>query len=255
MRERRRRVRLRGGHTLAVVPVETRAIRLRRQGLTLLLLLAIPAAGWLGWDAALRSQTKVIQEHEILLSSHLEMQGDLVEAQERYQQLEVDLLVARESALDGRKVISQLEQQLFRLQQDLATYQGALAPNAMIPGLRIQAFELQATEDDRVFRYKVMVSRVGNESETTQAQLFLEIEGTQGGKKITLPLSKLTPSSDEDGLGLDFRYFQVVPASSSEAELRLPEGFKPARVRLRAEHDGKKLVEQIFDWVVIGAKP
>lgn len=255
MRERRRRVRLRGGHTLAVVPVETRATRLRRQALTLVLLLAIPAAGWLGWDAALRSQKKVIQEHEILLNSHLEMQADLVQAQERYQQLEVDLLVSREAALDSRQVISQLEQQLFRLQQDLATYQGALAPNAMIPGLRIQAFELQATDDDRIFRYKVMVSRVGNESDTTQAQLFLEVEGIQAGKDVTLPLSELTPTSEEDGLGLNFRYFQVVPASSSQAELRLPEGFEPTRVRLRAEHDGKKLVEQIFDWVVIGAKP
>src|SRR5690606_15425826 len=93
-----------------------------------------------------------------------------------------DLLVAQQSASDGQQVIDDLEQQLFRLQQDLAQYQGALAPNAMNPGLRFQAFELQATDVPGVFRYKVMVSRVGNESDTVQAQLTIAVQGKLEGK-------------------------------------------------------------------------
>ncbi|HDZ57916.1 MAG TPA: hypothetical protein ENI17_14675 [Pseudomonas xinjiangensis] len=255
MRERRRRVPLRGGHSLVVVPHETKARRLRKQGMTFMLLLAIPAAGWLGWDAALRSQQQMVEEYEQMLESRQGLEAELASTLERYHQLEVDLLVARESVNDGRSVISQLEQQLFRLQQDLAAYQGALAPTAMIPGLRIQAFELQATETAGVFRYKVMVSRVGSEAETTQAKLFIDVLGTQNGKKAKKSLSSMTRADDDQGLDLDFRYFQVVPPNSAQAELSLPDGFKPESVHLRAEHDGKKLVEQVFDWTITGVKP
>ncbi len=255
MRERRRRVPLRGGHKLVVVPGETRWSRIRRLTATLLLLLAIPAAGWLGWDAALRSQAQTIHEHRILARHQAELERELSETRERYQQLQVDLLVAHESLAGSQSIIGDLEQQLFRLQQDLATYRGALAPTAMVPGLRIQAFELNATEEERVFRYKVMVSRVGSEEETTQAQLFLEVEGTQDGESVTLSLSQLSALEEGEGLPLDFRYFQVVPGNAADAVLRLPEGFEPDKVQLRAENDGKKLVEQVFDWNVTGARP
>lgn len=247
-----RRVPLRRGHRLAVIPTESRFARVARRVMAVFVLLAFPAAAWLGWDAALRSQ--VVENHTQLRSSHQTLQTELEETQQRYQQLEVDLLVAREAVRDGRKVISDLEQQLFKLQQDLAIYQGALAPNAMVPGLRFQAFELQSTERTDVYRYKVMVSRVGSESETTQATLFIDVHGLSDGEEVVIPLSSMTAAKDDQGLALDFRYFQVVPASGREAELSLPEGFQPKRVHLRAEHDGKTLVEQMFDWKVTGAK-
>ena len=235
-----------------MIPVESRFARGARRVMAIFVLLAFPAAAWLGWDAALRS--RLVENHSQLLSSHQTLQTELEQTQQRYQQLEVDLLVAREAVRDGRKVISDLEQQLFKLQQDLATYQGALAPNAMIPGLRFQAFELQSTERDDVYRYKVMVSRVGSESETTQATLFIDVHGLRDGEEVVIPLSSMTTTKDDQGLALDFRYFQVVPASGKEAELSLPEGFQPKRVHLRAEHNGKTLVEQMFDWKVTGAK-
>lgn len=235
------------------MPHRTRGQRLKGQLLTLVALLAVPAAGWLGWDAALRSQSDVLVERDRLARTLAEAQGELEDVAQRYRQLEVDLLVARETAKGSQSMVDDLEQQLFRLQQDLAVYQGSLSPSATVPGLRIQAFELQATDDPSVLRYKVMVSRVGSETDTTQAQLLVEVLGEQDGEPSSLPMSDMTPANDEGGLPLDFRYFQVVPASSQDAELRLPEGFVPRRVRLRAEHEEKVLVEEVFDWRVIGA--
>lgn len=222
--------------------------------MTLTVLLAIPAAGWLGWDAALRSQRDVRVERDQLAQSLAEAQGELEGIAQRYRQLEVDLLVARETAKGSQSMVDDLEQQLFRLQQDLAVYQGSLSPSATVPGLRIQAFELQATEDPSLLRYKVMVSRVGNEADTTQAQLHIEVLGEQNGEAVQLPMSDLTLINDKGPVLLDFRYFQVVPATSGEAELKLPDGFVPRRVQLRAEHDGKMLVEETFDWRVTGSE-
>ena len=79
--------------------------------------------------------------------------------------------------------------------------------------------------------------------------------GKQGGKAVTLKLEQLSAVTDDVGLVLDFRYFQVVPANAEQATLRLPEGFVPQQVKLAASKDGKILVEQVFDWTVTGATP
>ncbi|SDS96806.1 hypothetical protein SAMN05216421_2593 [Halopseudomonas xinjiangensis] len=247
--ERRRRPPLRG-HNLVVVPHQTRAQRLRRQLLTLLVLLSIPGAGWLGWDAALRSQEAVRAERDELAVALAQTQLDLEAVSQQYRQVEVDLLVSRESLKGSQVMIHDLEQQLFRVQQDLAVYRGSLSPRAMAPGLRFQAFELQGTDEPGVFRYKVMVTRVGNEADTTQARLFIDVLGEEGGEPASVPLSSMTLAEDDGGLPLDFRYFQVVPANSQDSELSLPQGFTPKQVRLRVKHNDKLLVEQTFDWAV-----
>jgi len=88
-----------------------------------------------------------------------------------------------------------------------------------------------------------------------QAQLRMSVHGLQDGKKTTLPLAQLTEADDADGIALDFRYFQVVPTSDAEWELRLPEGFEPLRVDLQALQDGSAVVERSFEWTATGATP
>jgi hypothetical protein len=106
-----------------------------------------------------------------------------------------------------------------------------------------------------VFAYKVMVSRVGDESEMLEASLDLEVSGERDGKAETLTLADLAPEVEADALALNFRYFQVVPARSEQARLSLPEGFVPQQITLTARHGGETLVEQSFEWTVTGAAP
>lgn len=206
--------------------------------------------GVLGWVAAMYSGP--MQECQRLRDERADIQNELEETRLRHQQLEVDLLVARQAVTDNQAVVDDLEQQLFRLQQDLAQYQGALAPTAMAHGVRIQAFELQRTEVPGIFRYKVMVSRVGNENDTVEASLQVTLRGEQEGKAVQYSLEELTADRTKI-LDLNFRYFQVVP-SSEGAELVLPLGFEPQHIQLKVEHDGKVLLEQTLEWTETGAR-
>lgn len=242
-------------HSVTIHPRDSKAFRRWKRGVIILLLILVPVSAWQGWEAAMRAQ----QPHELERQALIERQGQLVteveDWRQRYHQLEVDMLVAKDAAVEGREAVHELEAQLFKLQQNLAQYQGVLAPSAMDPGIRIQAFELHSTETADIFRYKVMVSRVGNESDTVQATLQLEVLGKQNDKAATLGLEALGGDVGAAGLTLDFRYFQVVPANSEQAKLTLPEGFVPQQVKLTASKEGKTLVEQVFDWTVTGATP
>lgn len=223
----------------------------RRQQLLIWVLLAgLPLSGLLGWIGAMNSEA--MQDYQRLRDERAGIQAELEDIRLRDKQLEVDLLVARQSISDGQAVISDLEQQLFRLQQDLAQYQGALVPNAMAPGVRIQAFELQRTDVPGVYRYKIMVSRVGNESDTLQAELQLTLQGQLEGETVQVALAELS-SGRTESLPLNFRYFQVVP-SSDDAELMLPLGFEPEQIQLKVEHDDKVLLEQVIEWTETGVR-
>lgn len=214
------------------------------------LLAALPLCGLLGWWAAMNSKT--MNDYQRLRDERAGIHAELEETRLRHKQLEVDLLVARQAIGDGQTVIADLEQQLFRLQQDLAQYQGALVPNAMTPGVRIQAFELQRTEVPGVYRYKVMVSRVGNESDTLEAGLQLTLQGQLEGETVQVSLAELSGGRTAS-LPLNFRYFQVVP-KGDDAELMLPLGFEPEQIQLKVEHDGKVLLEQVMEWTETGGR-
>ncbi len=242
-------------HQVSITPRESRARRRWRRAVLIMLLTAIPVSAWLGWESAMRRLAPVAQEREQLLEHQGQLVQELESQRQHYHQMEVDLLVARESVAEGQQVIRELEAQLFRQQQSLAQYQGVLAPDAMSPGLRIQAFELHATDDPQVFAYKIMVSRVGDESDMLQAGLDLTVSGERDGEAVTLTLAELAPDVAADALALNFRYFQVVPARSEQAQLTLPEGFVPQQVTLTASHGGDTLVEQSFDWTVTGVAP
>lgn len=242
-------------HSIVLMPRKSKLLGWLKIVGVLSLVLAIPAAAWQGWHAGLNSQAGIAQERDRLLLQREELLVELTAARERAQQLEVDLLVAVESVTENRGMVQELEQQLFHLQQDIAQYQGALVPTAASPGVRIQAFELQPTEDPDRFRYKIMVSRVGDEEDTFQAQLLMQVHGLQDGTMTSLPLADLTEADDSAGIVLDFRYFQVVPAAGEDFELLLPEGFEPLRVELQAVQNGSTVVERSFEWTATGATP
>lgn len=230
-------------------PVTAKPSSSRTRRLWWLLAISVPLCIWLGWLAAMNSS--LVADYERLRDERAAIGAELEEIRHRNHQLEVDLLVAQESVADGQATIAEMEQQVFRLQQDIAQYKGALAPNAMTHGIRIQAFELQGTDVPGVFRYKVMVTRVGNESDTVDADLYIQVHGKMNGKTVQLSLADLTNGRSQS-LALNFRYFQVVPANGSEAELMLPAGFVPESVHLTAEQNGKKVLEQAMEWTETG---
>ncbi|MEX6501809.1 DUF6776 family protein [Pseudomonas zhanjiangensis] len=161
--------------------------------------------------------------------------------------------VAQQANEQNRLAIKLLEEQIFKQQQDLAFYKGVLAPASRREGLRIRTFELQATDIKGVFRYKILLSRVGKDDQPLAGQLRVTVEGRQGGKEVSLELASLA-QGDADGareqaIPFAFKHFQAIPEAGRFAELMLPEGFSPRQVRVRAEVKGEKPLERTFKWI------
>ncbi|MDX1299455.1 MAG: DUF6776 family protein, partial [Pseudomonas sp.] len=148
--------------------------------------------------------------------------------------------------------IKLLEEQIYKQQQDLASYKGVLAPASRREGLRIKTFELQATDRPEHFRYKILLSRVGKGEKPLEGQLQVSIVGAQAGKNVTLELAALgaglPDALPEQPITFAFKHFQAIPEAGRFAELKLPEGFVPSEIKVRAEVKGEKPLLRTFKW-------
>lgn len=217
-----------------------------RYGVPLALLLALPAAFFAGYWQSERKLGPLLAESRVQAEQLQVRTAELEQLRRQLVVQESGARLAQQAAERSRQTIKQLEQQIFQLQQELATYKEVLAPGSARHGLQIRAFELQATEDPRRFRYKILLSRVGSAEQMLEGSLQIELRGHLKGQAKTLPLIEALPA---EGLTFAFRHFQAIPEGVRFAELQLPEDFEPQEVRLRASVKGQSQpLERRFSW-------
>ncbi len=160
--------------------------------------------------------------------------------------------LAHQASEQNRQAIKALEERIYTLQQDLAFYQGILAPDSRREGLRIGAFELHAGETPTHFRYRLVLGRVGAADAPLAGRLRLTLIGRQAGKDTEVdlaPLSRGLPDPKEAAIPFGFKHFQAIPDAGRYAELTLPAGFEPRQVKVRADVEGKgEAQERLFEW-------
>jgi hypothetical protein len=217
-----------------------------RYGVPLALLLALPAAFFAGYWQSERKLGPLLAESRVQTEQLQVRTAELEQLRRQLVVQESGARLAQQAAERSRQTIKQLEQQIFQLQQELATYKEVLAPGSARHGLQIRAFELQATEDPRRFRYKILLSRVGSAEQMLEGSLQIELRGHLKGQAKALPLIEALPA---EGLAFAFRHFQAIPEGVRFAELQLPEDFEPQEVRLRASVKGQSQpLERRFSW-------
>ena len=232
---------------------EVRARNPRRQRQTrvliLLAVLSLPAlcafAYWLG---GLDSRGQVPELRAV--QEQLQQQARALEqAQQRLVVLSSGERLARQANEQSRQTIKSLEEQVFKLQQDLAFYKGVLAPASRKEGLRIRSFELQATDLPRHFRYKLLLSRVGEDDEPLKGNVRISVIGKRAGNPVVLDMAQLSPQW-LSATPFSFRHMQAMPEGGGFADLQLPEDFIPSQVNVQAEITGQREpLERTYNWI------
>lgn len=182
-----------------------------------------------------------------------ELQPEVEMLQQRLAVVTSGERVAQQANEQSRLTIKLLEEQIFKLQQDLASYKSVLAPASRREGLRIQTFEVQPTEVDGRFRYKLLLSRVGPSDQPLQGALQVTIIGRQGEKPVSLELAPLTEgladALSEQTIVFSFKHFQAIPEAARFGELAVPDGFVPEQVKVQAQVEGEQALVRTFKWL------
>ncbi|WP_339462678.1 DUF6776 family protein [Pseudomonas sp. EA_105y_Pfl2_R69] len=217
-----------------------------------LLLLAVPLAFYGGswWQA--RTTQGLVDGQQPLQAQVLEQEQELEALRQRLTVISSGEKVAQQANEQSRLTIKLLEEQIYKQQQDLAFYKGVLAPATRREGLRIRTFEVQATDSPGLFRYKILLSRVGKSDKPLEGKLRVTVAGQRAGKEVALELATLTEGLVDalpgQAIPFAFKHFQAIPEAGRFAELRLPDGFVPREVKVAAEVQGEKPLLRTFKW-------
>ncbi|WP_416637229.1 DUF6776 family protein [Pseudomonas sp. OHS18] len=195
------------------------------------LLVAVPLAFYAGsWWQARSTQQQVLAFQETQVQADAQAR-ELDELRQRMAVLSSGEQLAQQSNEQSRLTIKLLEEQNFKQQQELAFYKGVLAPDSKVTGLLIRSFDIHATETAGVYRFKLMLSRIGKDDKPLQGRLNVQLEGSMGGKAKNLPLSQLSgdlpEGSTEKAIPFAFKHLQAIPDGGGWVSCEFPRASCP----------------------------
>ncbi|GLX16141.1 hypothetical protein Pstr01_43800 [Pseudomonas straminea] len=229
-----------------------RAQERRLRVVLVVLLLAVPAAFYAGSEWQARSSEQRTETFEQMQVQADEQARELDELRQRVAVASSGEQLAHQSNEQSRQTIKLLEEHNFKQQQELAFYKGVLAPDSKVNGLLIRSFDIHPGESAGGYRFKLMLSRIGKDDKPLQGRLNVQLEGSLNGKVKSLPLNQLSgdlpEGSTDKAIPFAFKHLQAIPDGGRLGELRLPAGFVPKRIRIKADVEGGKAVERQIDW-------
>lgn len=139
----------------------------------------------------------------------------------------------------------QLSDRVAELEQEVALYQGIMSPSADSAGLTIQSVSISPTAATHRYRYRVMLTQIGSNSNYLNGFFRLTLTGIQNNAEVTYPLASLSEDVESMDIKFRYRYFQEFVG-----ELTLPEEFTPDQLEVVAQSTGSKAVqiEKLYNW-------
>lgn len=220
--------------------------RLKR---TLILLAFTVIAAVAGYVAGLAQGgfrfTSVEASNERLEEQVATLKASYREARQKLVNLERGKLIDEQALNQARTTIVNLESRAGDLKSDLTFYKNIMAPSETSKGLQVDRFILASGRQARTYRFKLVLTQVGNNKSYISGLVAVNIIGVRDDEKEVIALRDLSQEIEDLGVKFRFRYFQDV-----EGKLALPTGFEPLEVQVVAQAKGQKSAqaERTFNW-------
>ena len=144
--------------------------------------------------------------------------------------------IEHDAYVESNESLVQLQQEIVRLKEELVFYQGIVSPEQLALGINIQTFDLALTNEDGVYRYKLVLTKRGKSSQVVKGRFDIQVEGKLDGADASLGLEQLQPELQSGDQQFSFRYFQVF-----EGNLKLEDGFYPGLIKLSINPETRKI--------------
>lgn len=212
----------------------------------------ILAGGWGLFDYGLRQagfEREVLAQKESEWSQlKVRLEQEVVEQREQATRLKLGYQVEREAYQYLQRDVARLHDEISNLKDELTFYRDIVAPENHKEGLSVRGFLIRPLEDERQYRYKIVITKVPNDGHLIRGSLTFEVEGNENGEVKRYNLKQLSlAKKPAQKISFRFKYFQNLGG-----DINLPEGFEPTKVTLTLNPKGKKLKKSVeqFDWLV-----
>lgn len=243
--------RVKGSRQEKMVVVPYRPWRRALMVLSLAVLFVAIGAGahYLGFARGVAFNGEARAERDLLRDENRLLESQLAGMQQQLVNAEQESRVDRESLEQVRDTIVTLRERIAQLEEDILFYKNIMSPEEDERGLVIGQLDLVALGEPGWYRYRVELRQQGDNQHLVNGHANVNIVGRgEDGSERSIPLRAVSESVEQQDLKLRFQYFQNI-----EGELRLPSGFTPEKVQIRAVSEREVnagTVEKSFGWVV-----
>ena len=213
-------------------------------------LLVFVIVGWFLYDSPrLKTiRTQLSQAHDIseLLSSNKELKKQNQELDKQALKLERLADIDNGTSIRLQNEIKSLQEQVFNLRRELTFYKGIITASSYSRGLNIQGLHIETTRKQTFFKYKLVLTNIGNSDSITEVTIDMSVEGNDKSGFRTLSSGDMIPGAELK------RKIKVKNFERIEGNFSFPNGFEPLRVVVDLQqHDKEKLrLHRIFEWHV-----
>ena len=206
-------------------------------------------AYWYGGNQASQNLNQVQQQNTRLENKARVLQEENGELRQRVGILENANKMDREVVNYVRLLVRKLEEEKEQLHKELTFFKSILAPEDMSTGVRVAGFSLLQGNKSGQYRLRLVISQVARSNPFLKGTLAVSLIGEKDGKAQTIPLQELI-ASDQIITRLGFRYFQALPSDREYLDFNIPEGFRPAEIKVMVQITSgiKQSFEQIYQW-------
>ena len=224
--------------------------RKRKRIVVLLMALGIVAVPYItfetgryisGYSVAASARARVTEWQKIQ-----SLQTDNEELQRKLNSTQMGQTIDQQSTVSLQKTVTELQDQLQEQRAELTFYQSIVTPPVgASTDPQVQRVEIEAAGAPTRYLLRlvlIQVMRAGG-VQPVQGTAVIEINGTQAGVPVTLPLQKLTGQAAISELKFDYRYFATV-----EQAIELPADFQPSAVNVELHVPQHAAQRQSFGW-------
>ena len=237
-----------------VAPRKTRSLAVQQhspwqtwllRGLALVLLLGGSYAAFeygryrAGYDR--EAAAAAVRELQTALAASEQDNRDL---RERLAVLEQAREVDQQARTEVRGNLSDLQDEILELREELAFYRGIVSPEDSASGLKIQDFKVSSGVQDGLYRYKLVLIQAIKHDRRATGSVNMTLYGVRAGAPVQLSLQSVSPEHT-DTLDFSFRYFQ-----DFEGDIVLPAGFTPGRIEIVVQPSGRgaETIRKSYEW-------
>ena len=211
-------------------------------------LLVFVIVGWFLYDSprlkTIRAQLSQAHDISELLSTNEELKKQNQELEK--QNLKLDRLsdIDNETSIRLQNEIKLLQDQVFNLRRELTFYKGIITASSYSRGLNIQGLHIETTRKQTFFKYKLVLTNIGNSDSITEVTIDMSVEGNDKSGFRTLSSGDMIPGAELK------RKIKVRNFERIEGNFNFPNGFEPLRVLVDLQqHDKEKLrLHRVFEW-------
>lgn len=232
---------------MIVVPHRPLQTFLLRATFIVVMIAAAAAAYFYGFMTGARENGDARGERDMLQDALAGMEVENRALRDQLSNLEQTGTVDQQALDSVQQTIVGLREKISQLEEDVLFYKQIMSPENDESGLVIGQLDLVATDVPGTIRYKMELKQQGNNENLINGHARINLVGIRDAQEVSIPLSEVSTSEQDEEIRLQFRYFQNI-----EGELVLPENFEPTKVQILAvaEGDNAKTVQKSFGWLV-----